>query len=236
MTARQAVLEAGHRCAGLFAGQPGLAPLTLPDGFAHREGSFRGAPVALTAVAWAGGAAACARVVTIAGPDLAIVNVLGLPAAPALPILGVDLVAVGEAPIVVVADLSPDPDARHPLPAWGGARPAEGFPPAGTGLPGWCARWFSPAALFTRVPPARLPDALATALDAAAVWAREVTAGAGPPSPRPPTAAARAYCRDHRLEDPGLRLLDHMFGAEWAETFKTGVLFPDGDGPIGTWS
>src|SRR6185312_5051387 len=113
----------------------------------------------------------------------------------------------------------------------GRARPAAGFPPAGP-LPAWCGRWFSPAALFTRVPPAELPAALAVALDAATAWTQEVAAGGSARDRQPPTAAAAAYCRDHREQDPGLRLLDRMFGAAWADAFKTQLLFPDGEASI----
>src|SRR4029077_17585892 len=99
------------------------------------------------------------RVVTITGPALAIVNVLGLPApGHPLPILGIDLVCVGDAPVVAVADLSPTVARTNSAGGWAAAaleacRRTHGALPPGGMLPTRCARWFSPLHLYTRVAP-----------------------------------------------------------------------------------
>jgi len=111
-------------CRALLGARPGLRPLPLAPALVRRDGTFRDAPVELAAEAWTGGGVAYARVVTIAGPELSIVNVLGVPdagqRAPGT-ILGIDLVSVAGAPTVVVADLSPLEPARA-SPAVAGAQ------------------------------------------------------------------------------------------------------------------
>jgi hypothetical protein len=225
-----AVLVTAHRCAALFADRVGLHPRALPPALAHHRGAFRDSPVTLSARAWSGRGVGYARVVTIAGPELSIANVLGYPAPDrGLPILGIDLVAVTGAPVVVVADLSPTvadhlDETLSALERHRRLHPR--FPPGGA-LPAWCARWFSPHHIFTRVGPAALPEALRAAFDFAAVWVgAALRAPAEPALEDRVTSAVAAYAGDHLRDDPGLRLLDRMFGVDWASPFRETVLLP----------
>jgi len=219
-------------CRDLLAAHEALRPLHLPPALNRRRGTFREAPVELVAEAWTGSGVAYARVVTIDGPGLSIVNVLGLPAArrdgAPVTILGIDLVSVAGAPIVVVADLSPAEPGQSDAPLAGAQasvlRARGPFPAAGP-LPGWCARWFSPHPLFTRVPAEAAEPAAAAAVDFARLWLEATATAADGASQLPSTAAA--YCADHRSQDPGLRLLDRMFDPDWADAFRATVLFPD---------
>lgn len=246
------VLAAARHITALFSGSRLLRPFDLPAELASRAGVFREQPVELSARAWTGLDVAFARIVTISGPGLAIVNVLGLPAwrraAPdhwdAPTILGVDLVAVAGAPVVVVADLSPVRPGARPA-AVDGSNSAGGrlasirrsrgpFPPGGP-LPAWCARWFSPHHLFTRLPPTAVGAASAAAVDFARVWMETAVRARVDRADRPNahggsgrfSPEVAAYCADHRAADAGLRLMDRMFGVEWAEAFKRTVLFPE---------
>lgn len=230
--ALDAVLVAAHRCAALFSARAKLAPQPLPGALAAQKGAFRDLPVTLSAHAWSGGGVGYARVVTIAGPEVAIANVLGYPADDRpLPILGIDLVAVAGAPVVVVADLSPTvrDHLDDTLETLARVRRAQPPLPSGGVLPAWCARWFSPHYLYTRVGSPSARAALRAALDFAAVWIEAaMTAPAEPEVTERVTAAIAAYADDHLREDPGLRLLDRMFGGEWAAPFRETILFPLG--------
>src|SRR5262245_1969130 len=142
LDAMDAVLVTAHRCAALFSAKAALVPQKLPVGLAVQRGAFRDLPVALSAHAWSGGGVGYARVVTIAGAELAIANVLGYPAPdrPA-PILAIDLIAEAGAPVTVVADLSPTvsdnlDDALAMLARYRQVHPPF---PAGGPLPPWCA-------------------------------------------------------------------------------------------------
>jgi hypothetical protein len=228
--AMDAVLVTAHRCAALFSARSAVAPQKLPVGLAVQRGAFRDLPVALSAHAWSGGGVGYARVVTIAGPEVSIANVLGYPAPdrPA-PILGIDLVAVAGAPVVVVADLSPTvPDhLDDTLATLGRYRQVHPPFPAGGPLPAWCTRWFSPHYLYTRVGAASARSALMAAFDFAAIWIDAAMSA----HPEPMLAdrisgAVDAYAADHLREDPGLRLLDRMFGDEFAAPFRETILFP----------
>jgi hypothetical protein len=225
-----AVLATAHRCAALFSARSALAPRKLPVGLAVQRGAFRDLPVALSAHAWSGGGVGYARVVTIAGPEVAIANVLGYPAPdrPA-PILGIDLIAVAGAPVVVLADLSPTvrdhlDDTLAMLERY--RRIHSPFPAAGP-LPSWRGRWFSPHYLYTRVGSGSARAALLAAFDFAAVWIDAAINVAPEPALADRIAAAvDGYAADHLRDDPGLRLLDRMFGEEFAAPFRERILFP----------
>jgi hypothetical protein len=233
--ALDAVLVAAHRCAALFSARAALAPQALPGELAAQKGAFRDLPATLSAHAWSGGGVGYARVVTIAGPELAIANVLGYPAPDRpLPILGIDLVAVAGTPIVVVADLSPTvrDHLDDTLEALARCRRAHPPLPSGGVLPAWCARWFSPHHLYTRVGSPSASAALRAALDFVAVWVdAAMTAPAEPALTETVAAAIAAYAADHLREDPGLRLLDRIFGGEWAAPFRETILFPSSSKP-----
>src|SRR5689334_4177911 len=138
---------------GTVTGVQTCALPILPSELAALHGSWRGSAASLRATAWRGPRVRYARIVRIAGDGLSIVNMLALSEADyPLPILGVDLVALGNGSAVIAADLSPiagDPAVREQQNAALWSRVA-GRPPlasAGT-LPSWCDAWFSPHALF----------------------------------------------------------------------------------------
>jgi phycocyanobilin:ferredoxin oxidoreductase len=107
--------------------------------------------------------------------------------------------------------------------------PRSCLPPGGT-LPGWCQRWFSPHALYTRVPLERAGEARR----AYARFPRVFLELAERATPRPDQvstvrAAQAGYSAAHRADDKGLGLLAAMFGAAWAERYIGEVLFPRDD-------
>lgn len=208
----------------------GLRPLPLPPELAAVEGAWSGRPALLRARAWTGPRVRYARVVTIEGDGLEIGNALLLsePDLP-LPMLGVDLVGLGRTTGVVVADLSPVPAHPDTPRVEAARRRAAGLasPGAGAALPPWCRQWFSPHALCARISADRshhVPDALSGYCEAFVALAREAL-------PAPVTAPAveawqRAYCRAHREDDHGLRLLSALLGAPRAERLLHELLFP----------
>lgn len=211
----------------------GLSAISVPPGLARLEGTFRGAPVLLEARAYRGPETAYARVVEVRGSELAIVNVLCLSAPErALPILGVDLVALARDTLVAVADLSPlHPDpavrARQLAPLARRRRERPLALPAGE-LPAWCAEWFSPEALLTRVPAGAFPlvaEAVGIYVDAYVELAQtsEPDASAAPAI----SAAQTGYARAHVEHDRGLGLLKKLFDPALAERFLAEVLFPE---------
>lgn len=209
-----------------------LRPVALDPSLAAAEGTWKSAPVAIETRAYRGDRIQYARFVVIRGGGLEIGNVLCLsdPTYP-LPILGADLVALGQEQAMLAADLSPV------LPA-GAERDAQLAPllarrarwdqlPGGGALPDWCSDWFSPAALYTRIAHSQLDRAVAAFRDFPRSFI-ELAFGA---APRPDLAAGVAavqagYAAAHRTEDKGLRLLAKMFGAAWAERYTNEILFP----------
>jgi Ferredoxin-dependent bilin reductase len=205
----------------------GLEPLALAPELADRSGTWKGGPALIAARGYAGGPLRYARFVELEAEAMSIVNVLCLPALDRpLPIFGADLVGLGSG-AMVAADLSPvagDFDLR-PL-----ARRLAAHPPLPSGgvLPDWCARWFSPYALYTRVPAERAAEAAERLLDFADAF---VEIAAAPHSTGDPIAVRSAqdgYCASHRKDDRGLNLLRALFGAAWAERFVAEILFPVG--------
>ena len=215
-----------------------LAPVSQPEELAQATGTWKGGPVAITTRAYRSDAIRYARFAELSGDGLAIGNLLVLARpALALPILGADLVRIGDR-TMLAADLSPVlaherrgatipavRDALGPLPA---------LPPGGD-LPAWCADLFSPHVLYTRVEDPQL----ATAARAFHRFPAAFVTLAATARPQPDLAAEvaawhAAYATRHRLEDKGLGLLAKLFGPEWAQRYLTEVLFPDGSGPAPT--
>src|SRR5919199_2834439 len=212
--------------------QLGLRPVALEPALAQADGAWKGEPVSLTTRAYSGGAVRYARFARLVGPDLEIGNVLCLPdPLYPLPILGADLVALGRATGMLAADLSPTlppgPERDHQLASFPSLGLARSSLPPGGALPGWCQAWFSPHALFTRVPLERADEARR----AFAVFPRVFTRLARQATPRPDQAAAvraaqAGYAAAHRADDKGLGLLARMFGAAWADRYVGEALFP----------
>ena len=207
-----------------------LTPLALPPLLATMEGEWKGARVRLRARAYAGGRLRYARFVEIESGTLEIVNVLCLSRAEwPLPILGIDLVDLGRGAIIAAADLSPVTP-EHPAPEM----PLAASLTSAGELPGWCARWFSPQALFARVP-LEQRDVLAWRIEAFCRAFAEAVPAAGS---HPGSAAAvahrqAAYAAAHLDEDRGLQLLTKMFDPMLATRFLREVLFPQ---PDVTWA
>ncbi len=184
------------------------------------RGSWKGAPVEIAARAYAGGAFRFCRFIELSGGGLQIGNALCLPRLDVpLPIFGADLVAPGHGSVMIAADLSPvTADATAPAIA------PHGLPPGGE-LPEWCRRSFSPQALYTRLPEARLEQAAGPLL----AFARALASMRIPPEPSRTaniTAAHLGYCASHVEDDKGLGMLARMFGADWSARFVREVMFP----------
>lgn len=154
----------------------------------------------------------------------------------ALPILGADLVSLGVrgAGVMIAADLSPvlpPGDARERQLA-GLARRMGAYrdlTPGGA-LPAWCARWFSPYALYVRPTPAEVPRAAAAFRETVDAFVALAAGAAAPVGGAPDPDVQRAhdgYAAAHREDDKGLGLLARMFGERWAERYLREVLFPD---------
>lgn len=210
-----------------------LTPLPLGPSLARAEGSWKGAPALLSARAYHHGPVRYARFVELTAGHLEIGNLLCLSRTVLpLPILGADLVALGGGEVMIAADLSPvlaPGPARDAQLAGLAARRAQGTaPPPGGALPDWCARWFSPHALYTRAGEGDAAAA-ATAFRTFAPAFLELCAerSAQPGSAAATQAAQAAYARAHREDDKGLGMLARMFGADWAARFVGEVLFPD---------
>jgi phycocyanobilin:ferredoxin oxidoreductase len=213
----------------------GLAPLPLEARLERAEGMWKGAAVAIETRAYRGGAIRYARFATVQGAGLDIGNVLCLPAHDhPLPILGADLVAVGRETGMLAADLSPvlpaGPERTTQMAALERRRAGHSPLPTGGPLPAWCASWFSPYALYTRVDAAGLRDAVEAFRDFPRVFVALVR-GSAPrlALARQVAEAQEGYAAAHRTDDKGLRLLATMFGAAWAERYVAEVLFPPGE-------
>jgi phycocyanobilin:ferredoxin oxidoreductase len=218
-----------------LAGRLGLQPLRLAPALARADGMWKGGPVRLETRAYSGGViryARFARLVGLGGLDLEIANLLCLadPLYP-LPILGADLVALGQGTGMLAADLSPTlppgPERDRQLSGLAALRSAAPCLPPGGALPGWCEAWFSSYALYTRVG----PDQAEEARRAYAAFPRAFMDLVGQAMPRPDLmpavrATQAGYAAAHRSDDKGLGLLARMFGAVWAERYIAEVLFP----------
>jgi phycocyanobilin:ferredoxin oxidoreductase len=209
-----------------------LRPVAIEPALARADGTWKGERVTLETRAYASEMIRYARFARLVGPGLEIGTILCLPdPLYALPILGADLVALGRATGMIAADLSPTlppgPEREQQLAPLAARRAASAALPSGGVLPGWCDAWFSPHALYTRVPPEQVDEATR----AYAVFPDEFMELIRQATPRPDqVAAARAtqagYAAAHRIDDKGLKLLAAMFGAAWANRYINMVLFP----------
>jgi PAS domain S-box-containing protein len=164
------------------------------------------------------------------GLDIGHVLCLSDPVTP-LPILGADLVAVGRDTGMVAADVSPTlpagPERDLQLGPMAAAHARRPELPSGGELPAWCSDWFSPYALYTRVPAEQAAEAARAFLDTARTFVQIASATA----PRVETlttvaAVQEEYAEAHRSDDKGLRILANVFGTAWAERYVRSVLFP----------
>ena len=212
----------------------------LAPALARAAGSWKGAPATIETRASRGERVAYCRAARVRGTGLAIGNVLCVPdprlrlGRSSLPILGVDLVAIGEREAIVVADLSPTGDERTPADEWMAAA-LDGDPRVATlapiaDLPPWARESFSRRALAARVPLPLQPaaaDAVRRVVHAFVALVRDArvdTSAAGACAVR---HDQRRYMERHREEDGGLALLARIFGNEWARGYIRDVLFPD---------
>jgi phycocyanobilin:ferredoxin oxidoreductase len=221
----------------------GLAQLPLDPELARAEGTWKGGPVTIETRAYRGGALIYARFAEVRGGELEIGNALCVPDPDhPLPIFGADLVALGAEVAMIAADLSPTlppgPERDAQLAPLGAACAARGPLPPGGALPAWCADWFSPFSLYTRIGPADLPAA-AAAFDALPRLYADLCRASRPEPDRAASASASAstlrahaihaiegYAAAHRTDDKGLRMLAKMFGEPWAARYLAEVLFP----------
>jgi phycocyanobilin:ferredoxin oxidoreductase len=208
-----------------------LTPVELDPMLANGTGTWKGSDVRIETHLFSGGPIRFARFARLTGEVLEIGNVLCLahPTYP-LPILGADLVWLGRDEAMLAADLSPTlPRGQQQTEQLAGlaARRASGPAlPSGGELPAWCADWFSPYALYTRIP----LHQLAAATSAYRGFPAEFVALVGralPAEKREQTERAQEqYLAAHRTDDKGLGLLARMFGTAWAERYIAEVLFP----------
>ena len=226
---RRALLRAERRIVDTL----GLAPIELPPALASTIGTWKGAPARIETRAHGGPVVRYARFAMVEGSGVAIANVLALPAVEQpLPVLGADLVAIGArgGSVLLAADLSPSVAEElggASLAGLAGRRARRPALPHAGDLPGWCADWFSPHALFTRVPGERLDDALAALGDFVDEFVALAQGGRSSPAlARVAATMQSGYQSAHRTDDKGLGMLGRMFGGEWAERYVAEVLFP----------
>jgi phycocyanobilin:ferredoxin oxidoreductase len=218
-----------------------LAPAALDPALAQATGSWKGEPATIETRRCHGERVAWCRVARVHGGGLAIGNVLCVPH-PALraddrplPVLGVDLVAVGERDAIVVADLSPMTDDRtagsEVLARALAAGDEVARLPRIEELPGWARDSFSPAALAVRVPVeshAVAAAAVSRAARAFADLARRAVVDIGDEArTRAVRHMQQRYMERHRTEDGGLLLLARIFGNDWSRRYIRELLFPD---------
>lgn len=217
-----------------------LEDVALAPALAGAGGSWKGAPATIGTRASRGNRIAYCRVAEVRGAGLAIGNLLCVPeprfrVGPAsLPILGVDLVAIGDRDAIVVADLSPMGEERAPADEWMAAA-LDSEPRVATlapiaDLPSWAHESFSRRALAARVPLAQqavAADAVRRVVDAFVALVHDARVDGSTAATCAARHEQRRYMARHRDEDGGLALLARIFGNEWARGYIRDVLFPD---------
>lgn len=199
----------------VLAGGLALQPLPIDPRWQRAEGRWKDAPVVLETRAAAGGPIRFARAVTVRGASLEIDNLVAVTQGG--PVLAAERVFVGRPETLFVADVSVPPG----TPA---TQVRVSVLPSPGPLPGFCARYFSPAPVFASVPAHRIEEArreVGARVTAFLQRARR----ADTPDPEA-QRWQQAYLDAHREEDRGLKLLGTLFGEAWAEGFVSEVLFP----------
>ena len=210
-----------------------LSPLELPTELAFAAGEWKGERASIVTRAFAGDVVRYARFAQVVGSGVAIANILCLPAVDRpLPVLGADIVAIGTrgGSVLVAADLSPsvaEGEGGASLAGLAERRARWAALPSAGELPRWCADWFSPFALFTRVGEERLGEALGAVEDFVEAFVAMAESGDSHPALAPVAATMQmGYQSAHRTDDRGLGMLGRMFGAEWAQRYVREALFP----------
>jgi hypothetical protein len=214
----------------------GLAPILLPATLASAQGSIRRSPVELSARAYTGKHARFARIVTLTGGPVEVIDLLVVPLSTSgAPILSIELESDDHERGYAIADLVSmvDDEAAnaHQLRELANRRPPlvtidalPGLAPLGE-LPAWRRAWASPRPLHAHV---GLDDA-PSATRAAAVYAGAFGALARDEQLRPARDVLdrhSAYLRDRRDRDPVIELIARGFGYTFANQLVERVLFP----------
>jgi hypothetical protein len=214
----------------------GLEPRALPPELATASGSLRGSPVALTARAYTGNYARLARVVTLTGGPIEVIDLLVVPRVTSgAPILTIelesddhergyaiaDLVSMVDDDVANAAQLRELACRRPPMVACDALL---GLVPLGE-LPAWRRAWASPRPLHASV---ELADS-SSATRAAAAYAGAFAALVRDDRHRPARDVVNrhsAYLRDRRDGDPVIGVIARAFGFTFANQLALRVLFP----------
>jgi len=214
----------------------GLEPVTLPDGLASATGTIRRAPVTLTSRVYTGTHARFARIVTLTGGPIEVVDLLVVPRPTSgAPILSIELESDDHERGYAIADLVSMVDdelsnaaqlrelaLRRPALVCADALP--GLVPLGE-LPTWRRAWASPRPLHANVD---LENAT-SAPRAAAGYAQAFAALARDEARKPARDVLdrhSAYLRDRRDRDPVIEMIARAFGFDLATQLVERVLFP----------
>lgn len=191
---------------------------------------MRGRTVVLATTAYRSPTITWARFTTMTAEGVEIGNVVVLPVpGRCLPILGCDWVSVTPSRAMMAFDLSPTAAGTPPwdeaLAEWRAARVSL---IQADGLPAFCARFFSPHSLFTRVGPEGAGALVSAFQDGAELYARLASHAALDDAARDEAARTiGAYNRAHREDDPSMDMLHHTFGRPWSDRLLRDVMFPD---------
>jgi hypothetical protein len=228
---RRIVATAGHDLGGL----PGLSEVELPAQLAAHSGRLGSAPVRLLTRRLAGaglGALTIAYMVTEA-ETLVSATVIGMPARGSLlPILGVDVIAIGGTLSLVALDLAPTDEASFAdlaAPILRALHEQTGAALVARKRPPFTAGVFSDLALIAAARPGQ-EELVATAT---CQFLRDYARLLGNPRPlaADPARAAAADARRHSYCAAEIRnrkehdALARLFGAEFARLYLEGFLF-----------
>jgi hypothetical protein len=216
-----------------------LVPVCVDPRFqrgASLRGTMRRTPVELTVRTYTGVGARFARVMTVLGGAVELVDLLVVPPATSgAPILTIELESIDRERGYVIADLITMVDDGASLaaqlaeqarrrPAMVEAEALPGLVPMGE-LPAWRAAWGSPRPLHAQVHPGHP----ASASRAIAAYAGAYAALARDPQRRPALDVIdrhSGYLRDRLARDPICGVIGRAFGHELATELASRVLFP----------